>query len=156
MKSRIVALGFLFVWIPMIAAVSWAGDEPTSGDAASPSDRGSGAEGVPADWWSQVQKHIGDSEYHVTWQDRTAIDDIDAAWQAPNRSQNLRTYFTGEGIRVVPRTGEPAAWEWGLSLIGYVATRALGTDRGVILTALSGGLVSSTAVFVLCVSVEKP
>ena len=33
-----------------------------------------------------------------------------------------------------------------LSLIGYVATRALGTDRGVILTALSGGLVSSTAV----------
>lgn len=33
-----------------------------------------------------------------------------------------------------------------LSLIGYVATRALGADRGVILTALSGGLVSSTAV----------
>lgn len=33
-----------------------------------------------------------------------------------------------------------------LSLIGYVATRALGADKGVILTALSGGLVSSTAV----------
>ena len=33
-----------------------------------------------------------------------------------------------------------------LSLIGYVATRALGAHRGVILTALSGGLVSSTAV----------
>jgi len=33
-----------------------------------------------------------------------------------------------------------------LSLIGYIATRALGADKGVILTALSGGLVSSTAV----------
>lgn len=33
-----------------------------------------------------------------------------------------------------------------LSLIGYVATRALGADKGVILTALSGGLISSTAV----------
>ncbi len=33
-----------------------------------------------------------------------------------------------------------------LSLIGYVATRALGADKGVMLTALSGGLISSTAV----------
>lgn len=33
-----------------------------------------------------------------------------------------------------------------LSLIGYVATRALGADKGVFLTALSGGLISSTAV----------
>jgi uncharacterized membrane protein (DUF4010 family) len=33
-----------------------------------------------------------------------------------------------------------------LSLIGYVATRWLGTDRGTALTAITGGLVSSTAV----------
>jgi uncharacterized membrane protein (DUF4010 family) len=33
-----------------------------------------------------------------------------------------------------------------LSLVGYVATRALGTGRGTALTGLTGGLVSSTAV----------
>ncbi len=33
-----------------------------------------------------------------------------------------------------------------LSLIGYVATRALGTERGTALTGLTGGLVSSTAI----------
>ena len=34
----------------------------------------------------------------------------------------------------------------GLSLVGYVATRALGPERGTAITGLSGGLVSSTAV----------
>lgn len=34
----------------------------------------------------------------------------------------------------------------GLSLIGYVATRALGPQRGAAITGLAGGLVSSTAV----------
>jgi uncharacterized membrane protein (DUF4010 family) len=34
----------------------------------------------------------------------------------------------------------------GLSLVGYVATRWLGPDRGIALTGLFGGLVSSTAV----------
>jgi uncharacterized membrane protein (DUF4010 family) len=33
-----------------------------------------------------------------------------------------------------------------LSLVGYVATRALGSERGTAITGLSGGLVSSTAV----------
>ncbi len=34
----------------------------------------------------------------------------------------------------------------GLSLVGYVATRVLGAERGTAITGLSGGLVSSTAV----------
>ena len=34
----------------------------------------------------------------------------------------------------------------GLSLVGYVATRALGAERGTAITGLTGGLVSSTAV----------
>ena len=33
-----------------------------------------------------------------------------------------------------------------LSLVGYVATRVLGSERGTAITGLSGGLVSSTAV----------
>jgi uncharacterized membrane protein (DUF4010 family) len=34
----------------------------------------------------------------------------------------------------------------GLSLVGYVATRWFGADRGIVLSGLTGGLVSSTAV----------
>jgi len=33
-----------------------------------------------------------------------------------------------------------------LSLVGYVATRSLGAERGIVLTGITGGLVSSTAV----------
>jgi len=55
-------------------------------------------------------------EYELSWQaDR-------GAWQAPNRAQNLRTYFTDAGIRVVPRLEqdpEQPSWEWGLSLVRY-------------------------------------
>ena len=43
----------------------------------------------------------------------------------------------------------------GLSLVGYVATRLLGADRGAALTGVTGGLVSSTAV-TLCVFAAEP
>jgi hypothetical protein len=79
------------------------------------------------------EEDIRQSEYHVTWQDHTYLPGLEAAYQAPNRAQDLRTYFAPTGIRVVPRTlplspprergGSPAGagggWEWGLSLTGY-------------------------------------
>ena len=76
-------------------------------------------EGASAGWWASVQGDIGRSEYQVTWQDHTYLPDLPSAYQAPNRAQNLRTYFTPTGIRAVPRTGDSAAWEWGLTLTGY-------------------------------------
>jgi hypothetical protein len=82
---------------------------------------------VPADWLSTVQRDIADSEYHVTWQDHTLLADVAAAYQAPNRAQNLRTYFTNDGIRVVPRDvgrNELPAWEWGLSYVGSMTRPA--------------------------------
>ncbi|MEE9617942.1 MAG: integrin alpha, partial [Anaerolineae bacterium] len=99
-----------------------------------------------------MQEDIRQSEYHVTWQDQTYLAALPApsaglttgAYQAPNRAHNLRTYFTPEGIRVIPRvtadgdqrsvdgvegnaerltTNHSAPptipWEWGLTLIGY-------------------------------------
>ena len=66
-----------------------------------------------------MQGDIGRSEYRVTWQDHTYLPDLPAAFQAPNRAHNLRTYFTPTGIRVFPRTGDRASWEWGLRLTGY-------------------------------------
>jgi len=75
------------------------------------------------DWWGAAQEEIRQSEYQITWQDQTYLADVSAAYQAPNRAQNLRAYFTPEGVRVIPRdfAGDTAPWEWGLSLSGYHA-----------------------------------
>src|SRR5689334_9570581 len=58
---------------------------------------------VPADWWGATQEDIRQSEYQVTWQDHTYLSNIPSSYQAPNRAHNLRTYFTPDGIRVIPR-----------------------------------------------------
>ncbi len=87
---------------------------------------GEAQEGLPAGveegWSSAVQRDIAESEYDVTWQDCTLLPGVAGAYHAPNRAQNFRTYFTGDGIRVLPRTthrDDAPAWEWGLSLIGW-------------------------------------
>jgi|GEM_PF-2342897 len=75
--------------------------------------------GVSSTWWTTAQEQIRRSEYHVTWQDKTFLPDLPAAYQAPNRAQNLRAYFTNEGVRVIPRTNRAASWEWGMQLTGF-------------------------------------
>ncbi|MBN2005368.1 MAG: FG-GAP repeat protein [Anaerolineae bacterium] len=77
--------------------------------------------GGDAGWWSAAQEEIRQSEYQITWQDQTYLADVSAAYQAPNRAQNLRAYFTPEGVRVIPRVfeGDTPPWEWGLSLSSY-------------------------------------
>jgi len=72
---------------------------------------------VSTDWWTAVQEDIRKSEYDVTWQEETQLPDINAAYQAPNRAHNLRTYFTPDSIRITPRTSTD--WVFGLSLVGY-------------------------------------
>jgi len=77
--------------------------------------------GATDNWWAAVQEDIRRSEYHVTWQERTSLTDVQAAYQAHNRAHNLRTYFAPSGIRVIPRVfeGEALPWELGLTLSGY-------------------------------------
>ena len=72
-----------------------------------------------AGWWATAQEDIRHSEYHVTWQDSTYLPDVPAAYQAPNRAQGLRTYFTPDGLRIIPRTEVTPSWDWGLTLRGY-------------------------------------
>ena len=77
---------------------------------------------VEAAWIESVQRDIAAEEYEVTWRGETALRDLEAAYQAPNRRQGLRTYFVPEGIRVIPRhteSGALPAWEWSLRLLGY-------------------------------------
>ena len=80
--------------------------------------------GASADWWTAVQEDIRQSEYALTWQEQTHLIDLPAAYQAPNRAQNLRTYFTPAGVRLIPRVyeGDAPPWEWGLTLSGYGST----------------------------------
>ena len=106
-------------WAPIagavLAATMIAGAAPPGpgGSARAASSRS------PERWWSEVQGQIAASEYEITWQSRTVLADLPAAWQAPNRAHNFRTYFTERGIRVVPRAEAKPSWEWGLSLVGY-------------------------------------
>ena len=85
----------------MAAVLGPAGARAGEGTAGSP----------PEAWLSAVQQRIAEEEYQVTWQERTGLAEVDAAWQAPNRAHGFRTYFAEEGIRVVPRTGDEPSWE---------------------------------------------
>ena len=70
----------------------------------------------PARWLASARHDLEQREYELSWQASPVVDDVEASWHAPNRSQAFRTYFTSEGIRVVPRTGSAPSWRWGLSL----------------------------------------
>jgi len=74
---------------------------------------------VPGGWLKQVQGEVQKHEYDLSWQAAPVVNGIEASWHAPNRAQGFRTYFTAEGIRVVPRTESEPSWRWGLALVGY-------------------------------------
>ena len=82
--------------------------------------------GLPDDWLATVQREIERSEYEITWQEITYLADLPAAYQAPNRAHNLRTYFAPAGPRVIRRTETVPTWEWGLALTGYGADGQIG------------------------------
>ena len=74
---------------------------------------------IDADWWAGVQQDLYRAEYRVTWQERTCLPGLARAYHAPNRAQDLRTYFTPDGFRMTSRTRADAGWEWGLRLAAY-------------------------------------
>jgi hypothetical protein len=75
-------------------------------------------------WWTSIKEHIQQSEYNVTWQLQSDLPDVSAAYQAPNRTQNLRAYFRPHGLRLIPRIqdDEEQSWELGLALSGFGST----------------------------------
>ena len=110
----------------MLAAVVFAA-LVSVGAASSPTPMGTAPppEGVSQDWWAAAQREIRNQEYYVTWQDSTRLADLPGAYHAANRAQNLRTYFTPDGFRAVPRDvarDVALPWEWGLKLVGWGRT----------------------------------
>lgn len=79
--------------------------------------------GISTDWWTAVQEDLRRSEYHVTWQEDPDLPGVLAAYQAPNRAHNLRTYFTPEGPvtipRLLPAESATPSWHWGLRLVAW-------------------------------------
>jgi hypothetical protein len=71
-----------------------------------------------SNWWTKAQKNIKESEYHVRYQDKTHLPELKGAFHASNRSQNLRAYFTANGIKIVRRTERNPTWTVGLKLAG--------------------------------------
>ena len=75
-------------------------------------------EGVAPGWWETVRARAGEQEYEVTWLAATGLEDLPAAYQAPNRAHGFRTFFGDCGVRLVPRLPGTADWEWGLEPVG--------------------------------------
>ncbi len=67
-------------------------------------------------WWAAIQEEIRRTEYHVSWQKETHLPGGAPAYQAPNRAQNLRTYFTPEALQLEPRVWSGAAPPWRVSV----------------------------------------
>jgi len=61
---------------------------------------------VSTGWWHAVQENIRALEYHISWQKNIALPGLDQAWHATNRVHDLRTYFTENGLRIVPRSSK--------------------------------------------------
>ena len=112
-------LRFAIVWLAALALVLCLdGIRGPAEQAPAPSTAVAPA-GIDAGWWAQVQRDLSRAEYSVTWQERTCLPGLASAYQAPNRAQDLRTYFTPDGVRMTSRTRPGAGWEWGLRLAAY-------------------------------------
>ena len=55
-------------------------------------------------------------EYNVQWQSPTGLVGLDEAYHGSNTAQRFQTYFTPQGIRVIPTDAGKPQWEWSLSL----------------------------------------
>jgi hypothetical protein len=87
--------------------------------------------GARSDWWAAVREEILQSEYDVTWQAPSSLPGVSApaslhttgAYQAPNRAQNLRSYFAADGPVVVPRSTAEGqampAWHLTWNVVGW-------------------------------------
>jgi len=78
------------------------------------------------EWWTAAQRNISEQEYNISFQKRSSLPDMKGAYHAPNRAQNLRTYFTSKGIKVIPRTEKRPTWNMRLKLV------AVGKDDKII------------------------
>jgi hypothetical protein len=124
----VIILVAVVLWAPTTGTVSSEGDrgtiEPIPGQAGHhlvgltpPSSEAEPAcpEGVDPGWWGRVQDDIARSEYDIRWQEGVG------AYQSPNRAQNLRFTYRGDGFMAEPRAHgeEDSPWKLGMRLSAW-------------------------------------
>jgi len=84
---------------------------------------------VPSDWLTTIQEDLQQAEYNITWQEQTYLSDLPAAYQSPNRANNLRAYYAPQGLIVIPRIWveviETPPWRIEISLTTWGRAGAL-------------------------------
>lgn len=66
---------------------------------------------------SDIEEQIRHAEYQISWTDTTVLPNLASAYQAPNRAHNLRSYFTTDGIYLVPRDEDSPSWQVKMQLL---------------------------------------
>ncbi|MBI4558543.1 MAG: FG-GAP repeat protein, partial [Candidatus Hydrogenedentes bacterium] len=62
-------------------------------------------------WLGQVEENIRKAEYHVTSQEKCAIEGMPGGLHAANRAKNLRAYFREDGVQIVERETDSPQWD---------------------------------------------
>jgi len=112
MKQSILLALLSILSIPLLSSGLYAGETPTSLSGISLSQSNESLD----TWWNEVQGNLSEEEYSISWQEETSLPESPGIWQAPNRAQNLRVFFSNRGYQIVPREETPPSWMWGLSI----------------------------------------
>ena len=110
--------------VPVVPFGDFHADEPMLGQPD-----GDSRPGIPDDWYNNATADIAASEYHINYQAGVG------AFQSPNRKQNLRITYHGDGFDLEPRT-DSAGWKMSLTLdrIGRPGDWSFPTDSATITT----------------------
>jgi hypothetical protein len=117
-KSRFLYLAGIVGGVFVVLGVLWFGFflNVMGGETAVSPSAPLTKEVSDAGWLTAVSNQLQEAEYAVTAVTRSGGGQI--AYQAPNRAQNLRTYFSSTGIQIEPRLVHGEAWRFGLEVVG--------------------------------------
>jgi hypothetical protein len=76
-------------------------------------------------WYQEAMTRIQEEEYEVTWQEQSALPGGKPGYHITNRAQDLRLYFSSDGISAIRRTGSQPTWILGWSLCFDLSDKAL-------------------------------
>ncbi len=117
-RKRYFYIGVLLAAVGVLAAgLLWNFSGSAAGKTAVSSPSLHSPEQVIVDdgWVTAVSAHLKAAEYAISASQGAVGQPI--VYQAPNRAQNLRTYFSETGIQVTPRLAAAGAWQAALEVL---------------------------------------
>jgi len=101
--QKILLLSPLPLLVILLTVIAPPGRSPVSADGTfgqQHSAQQSLPNGASGSWYQSAMNEIERSEYEIRWQPKVA------AYQSPNRKQNLRFTYHSDGFTVTPRAGD--------------------------------------------------